>query len=318
VLARKRSRRARGVFGIALLAALAAGGGFFTADELAWKRRHELDVPESRVVAHTARDEALLGLAFLSQTNQRERFMDRMVAAAGRYEAEGKAADAKLLRDVASVALSSGERDALKFLNDVGDKPSEADVANRKAKDAIARLKIDERRVAYSIYSLDADDAVARNKLAQALLDVAKGYEDVRDHEDAKAVQDAADALVRGEREAALKLLGLPHADGGPVTKESRLEVRELLDSAKRELAGVRAGTTHPGYRVSAAKSLFAASVIAKKLGAAEASAALARASDACNEKEPDDARTGKLLDEADALVEKQLASAAKPEVEKK
>ena len=178
----------------------------------------------------------------------------------------------------------------------------------------MARLKISERKLAYSIFSLEPDDVVSRNKLAQKLLDVAQGYqEEARSYEDARVVQEAADALVRGEPNVALKLLGMPKtavAEVGASSRETWLQIRELLDSARGDVAGVHNGMFNADHLISAAKSALAAATLADRIGAKDAAAALSRVRDRASDDTFDYEATKRELDAAKEFVSRALGDA--------
>jgi hypothetical protein len=229
-LRRGRSLRARGLVAVALLAVAAVTGGFI-AGRRAAPRPAEAEL--AKVAPKTARDEALLGLGFLSQTKDRERFMTRMIAAATRYDSEGKPDEAKLLRDVAAFALSRSVETAFDLVlkgeaasSEPKAAPEDMDLLRAKglgslrgARNAIHRWTTDE--------TLHRDGSGGIRKIAEELVTASQQLAACGLADDAALAKRGAEAIYRNERLGDVwRLLAAPVV---PPLERREVEIRGAL-----------------------------------------------------------------------------------------
>lgn len=167
---------------------------------------------ESPVQATTARDEALLGLGVLAQTSNRQVFMERMVAAAARYDALGKTKDAQLIRDVAAAAVARDVAAGFELLRDGA--ATEPDVKQVHA-DLVAKVQGEERKLRYEIEQIQTGkkNAGLRAACASRLVDLAALYDKADRASDGNRLRKAADALASDDGPTAVTLLGAEGTD---------------------------------------------------------------------------------------------------------
>jgi hypothetical protein len=133
-------------------------------------------------------------------------------------------------------------------------------------------VRIEERKRAYEIFALDEKSETPRIRAdyGEKLLDVARSYAQYECADDARRVQDAADALVRGDRPKALELLGLTAA---PTELEREIEIakaRAMEKHARGVFSRIENGIAGISEGEEATKELLEAATLYQKLGLKE------------------------------------------------
>jgi hypothetical protein len=166
--------------------------------------------------------------------------MARMVAAARRLEEAGKPDEAKLLRDVASTAITTGVADALKLLES-------SRAAKPKPEDVLAEVQLAEQKLVFKVQALDPNENEFRSRaaeLAGRLLDVAELYRKGGAKEDAARLAMGAELLGRVDRVGAMAVL----AERGEA-KTAIAAARAKEKRAAEDMAQIAAALSKPSAK---------------------------------------------------------------------